>query len=78
MTISSMKSKKYLSYKRKAARLDDCESSKSSFVSTHILIYIKKGMSSTDAVRHFKYHLPKVLVNRHIGTLDPFAEEYFS
>ena len=38
-------------------------------------VYKPEGMTSTDVVRHFKYHLPKGFGKiGHFGTLDPFAE----
>ena len=45
------------------------------FPPTFFNVYKEKGMSSTDVVRHFKYHLQKAFgkIGR-VGTLDPFAE----
>ncbi|PIK15811.1 tRNA pseudouridine(55) synthase TruB [Halobacteriovorax sp. JY17] len=38
-------------------------------------VYKPEGMTSSDVVRHFKYHLPKGFGKiGHFGTLDPFAE----
>ncbi|WP_417335190.1 tRNA pseudouridine synthase B [Halobacteriovorax marinus] len=38
-------------------------------------VYKPEGMTSTDVIRHFKYHLPKGFGKiGHFGTLDPFAE----
>lgn len=38
-------------------------------------VYKPEGMTSTDVVRHFKYHLPKGFGKiGHFGTLDPFAD----
>ncbi|WP_127716416.1 tRNA pseudouridine(55) synthase TruB [Halobacteriovorax sp. HLS] len=38
-------------------------------------VYKPVGMTSSDVVRHFKYHLPKGFGKiGHFGTLDPFAE----
>ncbi|WP_372654967.1 hypothetical protein [Halobacteriovorax sp.] len=38
-------------------------------------VYKPEGMTSSDALRHFKYHLPKGFGKiGHFGTLDPFAE----